>query len=696
MDIAKCFADYNGKKIAVYGLSTETEKALRDLASDFDVVGLLDGFRESGSLYGYPIISLDYAVKSRVELILVVARPGSCRTIARRIGAICRENNIALIDIRGKNLLEDTKVTYGFSGISGNTKAELREKIDAADVVSFDLFDTLVTRQTLFPEDIAEYVDNRLREDGILIPDFEKKRIESEKELSKDAAPALTEIYENMLAKINENDKKGVTANLLADIEWEIDYALIIPRKDVCEIFKQAVASGKKVYLVSDTYYRKEQLHHILRKCGIIEYTDILSSSDYGISKVQGLYEVLKNLTGDARFLHIGDDIVADIESAQKYGLETYRLYSGQDLLEMTGNMGFSGNMDSLSDRLKIGMFVSKIFNSPFQFESDGGQIEVADAYDVGYLICAPMISDFVLWFYEQVKQQKFRNIWFSARDGYLIQKMYSELLKTKAQNDDSVYFMTSRTAAIRAGIRNEADIRYVDDMHFSGSLKQNLKDRFGIDADDVSSKDRADDEGGLLRYKKTIMERSKVIYRNYQTYINRLCVKDGDVAFFDFVAKGTSQMYIQRLVHNQLKGFYFLRLEADHTLDKGLDIQSFYRNEESNLCAIYDDYYIFETLLTAPHPSVQEFDEYGQPVYAPETRSERDICCFKRAQEGILDYFKTYINLCPKTEKIINRKLDEVFLKLIHEIKITDSDFLNLVVEDPFFNRMTNITDVL
>ena len=90
------------------------------MASDFDILGLLDGFRESGSLYGYPIISLDYAVKRRAELILVVARPGSCRTIARRIGAICRENNIALIDIRGKNLLEDTKVTYVSSGISGN------------------------------------------------------------------------------------------------------------------------------------------------------------------------------------------------------------------------------------------------------------------------------------------------------------------------------------------------------------------------------------------------------------------------------------------------------------------------------------------------------------------------------------------------------------------------------------------------
>ena len=51
---------------------------------------------------------------------------------------------------------------------------------------------------------------------------------------------------------------------------------------------------------------------------------------------------------------------------------------------------------------------------------------------------------------------------------------------------------------------------------------------------------------------------------------------------------------------------------------------------------------------------------------------------------------------LCFEANKAINKLLDESFLKLIHEVKITDMDFLNLVVEDPFFNRMTNVTDVI
>ena len=696
MGMDESLKNYKGKKTALYGLSTETQKVLGNLGNDFEIIGLLDGFREDGRLYEQPIISLDYAIQNGVELIIAVARPGSCRAIAKRIGELCRKSKIVLIDIRGRNLLEEIKTTYDFSKVSGVTKAELKKKIDVADIISFDLFDTLVVRQTLFSDDVVRYVDKKLQEEGFIIPDFYRKRMASEKELSKNRAPSLTEIYEHMLAKVNSADKQSVITEKLADLEWKLDFDLLFPRKDVCDIFRKAVLDGKKVYIVSDSYYSRSQLIQILKKCGITEYTDVISSSDYGLGKTQGLYDVLKKSAIGKSFLHIGDDIVADIESAQKHGFETCRLQSALDLLEMTGNLGLSRHMNSLCDRLRIGMFIAKLFNSPFQFERDDRHIEISDAYDVGYLICAPMISDFVLWFYEQVKRQEFKNVWFSARDGYLFKKMYSELLKEQNQDDDSVYFLTSRVAAIRAGMRDKSDFEYVDNMKFSGDLKQNLKERFGIDSDDISSDDLSDDESGLLRYKRPIMQRAKIAYKNYQKYLRSFCIKEGNVAFFDFVAKGTSQMYVQRLLHNQLKGFYFLQLEAENMLDKGLDICSFYEGIKSDLCAIYDNYYILETLLTAPHPSVQGFDEYGNPVYASETRSEKDICCFERAQEGTLDYFRTYILLCPQTERIVNRELDELLLKLIHEIKITDEDFLDLVVEDPFFNRMTNIIDVL
>lgn len=695
MSVKELFADYKYTKIALYGLGTETEKMLKEFVEEYKLIGLLDGFREKGELYDQPIISLEEAIKKGVKLIIVIARPSSCRAIAKRIGNICRKNEIAVMDIRGRNLLEISKIIYDFSSIAGVTKIRLAEKIQKADVISFDLFDTLVMRQTLYTDDVIKFVDYRLQKQGIFIEDFYRKRLASEKELSKDTAPTLTEIYHYMFQTFGDCGQRwNVTAEQLANLEWNMDLELLVPRKEVCEILKETIANGKKVYIVSDTYYSKQQLAKILKQCGIAECTDILASSDYRTGKAQNLFHILKERENGKKFLHIGDDIIIDIERAHKFGIKTCRIFGGIDLLEAVGNLGLTNYMDSLSDHLKIGMFISRIFNSPFQFETQDKRITISDVYDVGYLLCAPMISDFVLWFYHQVKEQKLKNIWFCARDGYLIKKMYEYLMKLCKQEDKSVYFLVSRTAAVRAGMRDEEDIRYVDEMKFSGTLEQNLKERFGIDANEINCGNISNNENGLLKYKKEIIEKSDKLSENYRKYINGLNVEQGDTAFFDFVAKGTSQMYIQRLTDSHLRGFYFLQLDSEYMKNRGLDISSFYSEETD--CAVFDNYYIFEPLLTAPHPSVKEFDKEGQPIYADETRCGKDIQCFKRAQEGILDYFRTYIRLCPESEKVTNKKLDEAFLKLIHEIKITDIDFQSLIVEDPFFNRMTNVTDII
>ena len=58
--------------------------------------------------------------------------------------------------------------------------------------------------------------------------------------------------------------------------------------------------------------------------------------------------------------LHIGDDVIADIESAKKNDISSYRLYSGVDLLEMSGYMGLWEYTNELLDKIKIGMFVAK------------------------------------------------------------------------------------------------------------------------------------------------------------------------------------------------------------------------------------------------------------------------------------------------------------------------------------------------
>ena len=682
-NLLKLVEQYKKEKIAIYGLGAETERVLAELDGTCQVIGLLDGYQTSGSLFGTPIISLAQAVEEQVRLILVAARPGSCRAIAKRIGGVCREQQIALFDVRGNDLCNVQRAVYDFREVPGITREELLQRTEEYDAVSFDLFDTLIMRQVLFPADVFELMDDRLRQHGIIIEDFSVRRTASEKELSKERAPRLTEIYSHMK---NTYHIAEIVPEQMAVLEWEIDCGILVPRREVCEIFAALAARGKRVFIVSDSYYDEKQITGILKKCGITGYTGLFVSCEYGTGKTQMLFQKYRQEVKAKTYLHIGDDVMADIENAEKNEMDACRLYSGMDLLELAGYMGLWDYTESLSAKIRIGIFVARVFNSPFQFETEARRISVSTAFDIGYVFCAPMICDFVLWFREQVREFQLQNILFCARDGYLVKQLYDELCNSIS----SVYFLTSRTAAIRAGMEKEEDIAYVGEMKFSGSLARQLEKRFGIHVDE------ADERAELLDYKEEILDRSRQSRKNYQIYIDRQELNAGDAAFFDFVAKGTTQMYMGRLMPNHLKGIYFLRLDEEKMQGKNLDIVAFYNASEKDTSAIFQDYYILETMLTAPMPSVKEFDEKGNPVYDRETRNEGDIRCFQEAQEGIREYFREYLRLCPISARETNKKLDEVFLAMIHKVEVTDQDFLNLKVEDPFFNRMTDMTDVL
>lgn len=708
--------------IALYGLGTETEKAITELQEKYEIVGLLDGFRDSGEIYGKRIISLNDTLSLNVSKIIVVARPGSCKAITKRIGDFCKDNNIQLFDIRGKNLLEDKKISYKLDSIPPIKKRDVLEKIYNADVISFDLFDTLLMRRVFNYTDVFELVEVDLRKQGIEIVDFAKKRLQAEKELSKKTSPKLNEIYrwlinENNDGKIgaekNTDIKCEVDSKILADIEYEIDKSVLCARKDMIDIFNKAVEEGKKVYITTDTYYSREQLEDILITNGIKGYTDILVSCEYNMTKSQGLFEVLKKMCGEdgLSILHIGDDLYSDIEASKNVGIESFRIYNAEELFDAVGGFGLDKYMKTVSDRIKVGMINSVLFNSPFQFENENADIRLNTSWNIGNIVCAPMICDFMVWFRESVKECNIENVWFSARDGFLLKSLYEIM-----GENDSEYFLTSRIAAIRAGVKDELDISYVDSMKYFGTVEDNLKVRFGIDvtADEllengleetgteagfnVQPDDYVDEDSqrGLLKYKRQILDKTVIQKDNYGKYINSLNLKSGDIAFFDFVAKGTTQMYVQRLIDNHIKGLYFLQLEPEFMKDKGLDIEPFYSEEEKNSSEIFENYYILETLLTAPHPQVLEFDDEGKPAYAKELRGERELHCFEQMQSGVMDFFEKYFALVPKECRNINKQLDEKILSLIHKLKIEDAEFMSLVVEDPFFNRMTEVKDLV
>ena len=556
---------------------------------------------------------------------------------------------------------------------------KLIDRIDKYDIVSFDIFDTLLKRDLYKPTDVFELVDIRLREKGIVINDLAKLRLSAEKELSKNRSPRLIEIYEEVLKKVGD---ASISAKELCNIEWDIDCITFVPRFRVCEILHEAVELGKEVVITSDCYYSKQQIDRMLETLGISGYKYLIVSSESGTLKTQDLFDELLKQFKEKKIIHIGDDETADIIGAEKRGIDTFRMYSGIQLYDALGGLGIEESLNSLADRVKTGLFIARIFNDPFVFEDSERRLRVEDAEDIGYLFCAPMITDFMHWLRGRIKEDEIGQILFGARDGYLLQKLY-DMTETP---EKSFYFHTSRTAAIRAGMQSIEDIEYVDSMRFSGTSEEAMKVRFGIDITDAGTDDR----------EELILAKARQQRENYQKYIERLGIKDGDIAFFDFVAKGTTQMYLKRLFTQRIKGYYFLQLEPEFMADKGLDIEPFYSDEEKDTSAIFENYYILETVLTAPHSQMEEMNDDGDPVFVKETRTENDLAVFDRLQTGIIEYYKDYCAILPESDRKENKKLDEMFLSLINRVRILDEEFLSIKVEDPFFGRMTDISDVI
>ena len=664
-------------RVALYGLGTETERFIKKKCVTTKIFGILDSFRTSGELYGYPIISLEEAIRKKINLIVVVARPGSCKAIAKKIGDICRKMNILLYDTRGNNLLEQTAVYYEFQCVSWESKKELLGKIHQADVISFDLFDTLIARKLSSERDLFDLMDVELQGQGILIPDFPMLRLMVEKELSRDFAPKLEEIYDELLRRIGGS---FVTAQELANLEEKVDGATLIVRHAVCDLLHYAAGMGKKIVITTDSYYSENSIRKWCIKLGITNYERILVSCEYGTSKTQELFDFLLGHYKHQHILHIGNDEQADIESAQAKGIRTHRICSSMELFDTLGGLGIEQYAENLSDRIKIGLFSARLFNDPFSFEKNDHRVTISSSYDIGYLICAPIITDFIFWLRRKCEALNIRQILFCARDGYLIGRLYQKIDK----ESKSVYFLVSRTAAIRTGIENLEDIAYVEDMKYSGSEEDCLRVRFGVDILEADA------------WKTAVLQRAKKLRADYKKYIKKLSLREQDIGVFDFVAKGTTQFYLRRLLPQHLKGLYFLRLEPEYMKDKHLDIESFFSDEEKETSIIYQYYYVLETVLTSPYPSVKEFCDGGIPVFESETRNKESLDFVHDAQRGIEAYFADYMNLISDSEKVQNKKLDEAMLSLVDKLFILDEKFLSLVVEDPFFGRNTAVNDLI
>lgn len=685
------FCPYRENLIAIYGLGAATEEILRQTDGHFHILGLLDSGRKSGEIYGLPILPLEELPRRGITVVIIAARPSSRRIIWNHIKEFCQRYDIKTLDMEG-NLLQDVPLeseeTIWNRGVD---KRGLIKEIDTSAVVSFDIFDTLLVRQTLCAEEIFGLVQRRIPKEWPISGCFRREREYAERELSRKGVPTWEEIYW-YLAERNHLDDQCV--EFLKQLEWETEKSLLIRREEICQLLQYASERGKKVYLVSDMYLSKEQLGQLLRKNDVTGYEKIFVSCEYGITKGKGLFRHLLKEAKTTSIIHIGDSQAADVDSAERCGIKGFRVPDILELLEQSGILTkleedlpeTKSDEDVLRREIGQGMFAARFFNSPF-YPIEKNRVLMSPE-DIGFLLLAPVLTEFTLWLWHKVKDNGEKTVLFGARDGYLVRQLFDELQIRQEGKIESVYFLTSRLCASLAGCYTQEDIDYVAGLNYSGSDGEMLQTRFLLTEEEIVLY-----RGGQEDLRQIILERAAEKRMCYQTYIMGLDLKEGRMAFVDFVSTGTSQAALQKIMGEELQGYYFIQLEGDCEAKKSLRIESFCTPEEGR--GIYEDYFLLENILTAPSPSLQAFDESGQPQYLPEERTEEEIAFIEGVHEGIKEYFRRYLEIWGVDEEA-EKQLSVRILNLLHSIPIKNDIFWKLQWTDTFYGRKEKASNLI
>lgn len=714
------FSDRKDQQIVLYGIGKNTEAILKHVRG-FHFIGLMDPNTEGQMMYGLPVLSMGQLVDGDMDgrIVVIIARDSVVNIIFKRIEMICRKNRIPVFDYKGRDLstlsnrFEPSNDSYWYVSMESICKA-----IDDHDIISFDIFDTLLMRNVLYPSDVFELTELRLKKKGFEFP-FARLRKESEKAIA-DRYPNLDDIYIEMKHRLeakegtNESSKEGENDRKIErishflksarEVEEKTDCEQILVRDDMATVFRYAVNHGKRVLILSDMYYSADKLTDLLQRFGLEGFEKVLVSNEIKSSKEQGdAYEYLLRYVGDCnrKIFHIGDNRRADYEKAIQHGLDAFRVYSSYELLQASSLQELLVDTARLETRCVIGLFAAKLFQSPFALYGKQGFVPVSDLDTLGYCFIGPMMSEFVKWMVLGFQRNHIKTLLLPSRDGYLLEKV----VRCCSPNIKTIYFRASRRAVTVAGIRDSKDIDRIASRGFTGTMFDFLFERFGVEMSESDSRKNQYLTSGenremtavLRDYEEKILENAAGEREKYLCYLKQKGITTDVIAegavLFDFVTSGTVLYHLSRLFQSELKGICFATMNLPNAMfeEKTDRLDAAYGNIRSygNKTALAERYLILESVFTDERSSFTGIDDNGEETFE-ENGWNSSFERIMEVQEGILQYEKDHLKLYQDLQDEFAGQLsfaDALFGRLFDGSVTVDDEIKNVFVNDDIYD---------
>lgn len=511
--------------------------------------------------------------------------------------------------------------------------AEMKKSIARYEVISFDIFDTLLLRPFLQPTDLFYYMEEKYGLEG-----FAACRIQTEQvvrsQMKDTEEITLSEIYECMPSYQDAQQ-----------LELDTEAELLYCNYEMKEVYDLAVEQKKTVLIVSDIYLSEEFISAVLNKNGYSQHHRLFVSSAWKKEKWTGnlfrtvLHEM--NIKPSA-VLHIGDNSRSDLNGACMAGIDAllYKKVSEQN--KDRHQQGFFRRKKADTEYSVIAMQLADRCRSPF-----GSYWE-----RFGYEFAGPFVYAYACWIKDYVaRNSDITDLVFVARDGYLLQKAYGMIDPDSRVRSHYVY-------APRA-----VNLKYLLEYGpgFSGDgerAKYIISEyRFLFPNMDVSRISGAAALALLSGNRDKIQNAAGLEFEKYRKYIAGLGFGKGKVAVVDSITdKFSSQNVIEHVVENQVVGLYWMVLRDGLKNAGNKKFVCFQKEHYFRLCS-WD---IIEFILSSPESPICGVED-GMPVYHsgnPFENRRKEI--FGQMEDSALEYVvdrmkRKVINYDPKADTMID-----------------------------------------
>lgn len=395
--------------------------------------------------------------------------------------------------------------------------------ISGFDIVSFDVFDTLLIRPYLEPKDVwrrmgSEFFEARNVAD-IATYDAATKR---------GGEHTIDEAYELMGPKWSGWKKQ----------ELDAQRKCLVANPEMVEFWEKVGELGKKRVIISDMYVDEDWLKETLREKGIDGWDAFYVSSRVQKRKSTGelfafakkdLESRFRDGEHKLRFLHVGDNEWSDVKRAEENGFSAVKYTKIADMffgefpfVRKFYRMRPSFERNCIIGSLALGWHLYKCAHNNWSYWNK-----------IGFLFGGTLGYSYVKWIVRRCVKQGFEHLMFVGRDGYVWQKIAVEI----APRINSDYFYAPRTIGVRV----------------LGAAA--INGHPGVDAD-------------RKRFAEECSDNAEQVRSEYSDYIAQFGIVREKTALVDGMS---SQFSAQRLVESVLGGsLYTFYLMTYHKPDSG------------------------------------------------------------------------------------------------------------------------------